>query len=96
LNPKAVKAMAEAGIDISHHTSNVIDSELLNNAAMVITLCGDAYDKCPTTPPHVKRDHWGFEDPARATGTEEEVWKVFQRVRDEIEARIKRFAEEGK
>lgn len=96
LNPKAVKAMAEAGIDISHHTSDVIDSELLNNAAMVITLCGDAYDKCPTTPPHVKRDHWGFEDPARATGTEEEVWKVFQRVRDEIEARIKRFAEEGK
>lgn len=96
LNPKAVKAMSEVGIDISHHTSNVIDSELLNNADMVVTLCGDAYDKCPTTPPHVKRDHWGFEDPARATGTEEEVWKVFQRVRDEIEARIQRFAEESK
>ncbi|MCP1354542.1 hypothetical protein [Aneurinibacillus migulanus] len=70
--------------------------ELLNKADYVVTLCGDANDKCPMTPPHIKRDHWGFDDPAKATGTEEEKWAVFQRIRDEIEVRIKRFAEEGK
>lgn len=95
LNPNAVRAMKEVGIDISDQTSDVIDMNLLNQADMVITLCGDAYDKCPTTPPHVKRDHWGFDDPARAEGTEEEKWAVFQRVRDEIEARIKKFLETG-
>lgn len=93
LNPKAVQAMQEVGIDISEHTSDVIDLEVLNNAAFVITLCGDANDKCPTTPPHVRREHWGFEDPARAVGTEAEVWRVFQKVRDQIEDRIREFSE---
>lgn len=96
LNPNAVKAMAEKKIDISNQTSDIIDPELLNKADFVVTLCGDANDKCPMTPPHVKRDHWGFDDPAKATGTEKEKWAFFQRVRDEIEDRIKRFAEEGK
>ncbi|WP_035100516.1 arsenate reductase (thioredoxin) [Aneurinibacillus terranovensis] len=96
LNPNAVKAMAEKEIDISNQTSDMIDPELLNKADYVVTLCGDANDKCPVTPPHVKRDHWGFDDPAKATGTEEEKWAFFQRVRDEIEERIQRFAEEGK
>jgi arsenate reductase (thioredoxin) len=96
LNPHAVKAMAEKGIDISSQTSDLIDPDLLNKADYVITLCGDANDKCPMTPPHVKREHWGFEDPAKATGTEEEKWAVFQRVRDQIEERIKRFADESK
>ncbi|MGK7377536.1 arsenate reductase (thioredoxin) [Planococcus sp. 1R117A] len=95
LNPKAVKAMAEIGIDIAGQTSDLIDPEILNNADLVITLCGDAADKCPTTPPHVKRDHWGFEDPAKAEGTEEEKWKVFQQVRDDIGRRIKTFSEDG-
>lgn len=95
LNPNAVKAMNEIGIDISDQTSDIIDVEVLNNADFVVTLCGDAADKCPTTPPHVKRDHWGFEDPAKAEGSEEEKWAVFQRVRDEIGERIKRFAETG-
>lgn len=93
LNPNAVKAMAEVGIDISNQTSDIIDNDILMNADFVVTLCGDAADKCPVTPPHVKRAHWGFDDPAKATGTDEEKWAVFQRVRDEIEARIKRFAE---
>lgn len=95
LNPKAVKAMEEVGIDISKQTSDIIDLEILNNADFVVTLCGDAKDKCPVTPPHVKRNHWGFDDPAKAEGTEEEIWQVFQRVRDEIGERIKRFAETG-
>jgi arsenate reductase (thioredoxin) len=95
LNPKAVQAMDEVGIDISTQTSDVIDTEILNNADFVVTLCGDAADKCPMTPPHVKRDHWGFTDPAKAEGSEEEKWQVFQNVRDEIGARIQRFADTG-
>ena len=95
LNPNAVKAMEEVGIDISNQTSDVIDTTLLNNADFVVTLCGDAADKCPMTPPHVKRDHWGFEDPAKAQGTEEEKWRVFQAVRDDIGQRIRHFAETG-
>ncbi|SFQ55368.1 arsenate reductase [Psychrobacillus psychrotolerans] len=95
LNPKAVKAMNEIGIDITTQTSDMINMETLNNADFVVTLCGDAADKCPMTPPHVKRDHWGFEDPAKAEGTDEEKWTTFQRVRDEVGERIKRFAETG-
>lgn len=96
LNPNAVKAMKEAGIDISAQTSDIINSEILNHADLVVTLCGDAADKCPVTPPQVKREHWGFDDPAKAQGTEQEKWVFFQRVRDEIGERIKRFAETGK
>lgn len=95
LNPNAIKAMDEVGIDIRNQTSDVIDSELLNNADIVVTLCGDANDKCPMTPPHVTRWHWGFDDPARAEGSEEEKWAVFQRVRDEIDARIEEFSKTG-
>lgn len=94
LNPNAVKAMAEVGIDISGQTSDLIDMERLNRADMVVTLCGDAADRCPMTPPHVRREHWGFDDPAKATGTDEEKWAVFQRVRDQIGDRIRRFADE--
>lgn len=96
LNPNAVKAMNEVDIDISNQTSDIIDLDILNNADFVVTLCGDAADKCPMTPPHVKRDHWGFVDPAKAEGTDEEKWTVFQNVRDEIGARIREFAETGK
>lgn len=96
LNPNAIKAMDEVGIDIRNQTSDMIDSELLNKADFVVTLCGDANDKCPMTPPHVTRWHWGFDDPARAEGTEEEKWAVFQRVRDEIAKRIEEFSKTGK
>src|SRR5699024_10006341 len=73
LNPNAVKAMEEVDIYISNHTSDIIDLEVLNNATLVVTLCGDAADRCPMTSPYVKREHWGFDDPA---GKE---WPEFQR-----------------
>ena len=95
VNPSAIKAMNEAGVDISTQTSDIIDPQILNNADFVVTLCGDAADKCPMTPPHVKRDHWGFDDPAKAEGTDEEKWAFFQRVRDEIGTRIEQFAKTG-
>lgn len=94
VNPNAIKAMNEVGIDISHHTSDLINPEILNKATLVVTLCGDAADKSPMTPPGVRREHWGFEDPAKATGTEEEKWAVFQQVRDAIAARIEEFVNE--
>ena len=95
LNPNAVKAMEEVEIDISNQESELIDDEFLNNSTLAVTLCGDAADRCPMTPPHVRREHWGFDDPAKAEGTDEEKWAVFQRVRDEIGERIKRFSETG-
>ena len=87
--------MNEVGIDITNHTSDSIDREYLNHADLVVTLCGDAADKCPVTPTKVKHEHWGFDDPAKAEGTDEEKWAFFERVRNEIGERIKRFAETG-
>lgn len=96
LNPRAVKVMKEVDVDISNQTSDIIDKSILNSADLVVTLCGDAADKCPMTPPNVKREHWGFDDPAKAAGTDEEKWAFFQRVRDEIKERIEKFSNEGK
>lgn len=93
LNQNAVQVMQEAGVDISDQHSNVIELDVLNNATLVVTLCGDAKDRCPAIPPHVKHEHWGFDDPAKAAGTKEEIWREFQRIRDEIGERIKQFAE---
>lgn len=95
LNPNAVKAMKEIDIDISNQTSDVIDQAILNHADLVVTLCGHANEHCPLTPSHVKRVHWGFDDPAKAEGTDEEKWAFFQRVRNEIGERIERFARTG-
>jgi arsenate reductase (thioredoxin) len=94
LNPRAVETMAEAGIDISGQTSDILDTETMNRADFIVTLCGDAADRCPMTPPSIRREHWGFDDPAKATGTEEEIMAEFRRVRDEIGERIRKFAEE--
>lgn len=97
LNPRAVEVMKEVGVDISAHTSDIIDPELLNRADYVITLCGHADEHCPVIlNPAVVKWHWGFEDPAKATGTEEEIMGSFRRVRDAIQARIEQFLAEGK
>ncbi len=93
LNPRAVQAMRDAGVDISQQTSDVIDDERLQSVDYVITLCGDANDKCPVTPPHVLRLHWGLEDPAKAQGTEEEIMEKFYHVRDTIRQQIDDFVQ---
>ena len=85
VNPKAIEAMKEVDIDISNHTSDLIDSDILEQSDLVVTLCSDADDNCSILPPNVKKEHWGFDDPA---GKE---WSEFQRVRDEIGKRIKEF-----
>ncbi|MED2764309.1 arsenate reductase (thioredoxin) [Bacillus thuringiensis] len=89
VNPNAIKAMNEVNIDITNQTSDIIDANILNSADLVVTLCSHADSVCPSTPSHVNRVHWGFDDPA---GKE---WSEFQRVRDEIGERIKRFSEIG-
>lgn len=97
LNPRAVATMKEAGIDISGNTSDVIDPEILNRADYVITLCGHADEHCPViSNPNVVKWHWGFEDPAKATGTEEEIAAIFREVRDSIKNRVQEFVETGK
>ncbi|MFC6254278.1 arsenate reductase (thioredoxin) [Secundilactobacillus hailunensis] len=88
LNPVAVQVMAEVGIDISQQYSKLIDPDYLANCDVVVTLCGDARDRCPVTPPQVRRVHWPLPDPAQAVGDEETKLRVFREVRDEIQARI--------
>lgn len=84
VHPLGIKAMAEIGIDISSHTSKHMDEFLNQNVETVITVCGNADQACPIFPGQLNRHHWGFDDPAHATGTEEEIMNVFRRVRDEI------------
>lgn len=84
VHPLAIKAVSEIGIDISEHTSKHMEEFLDQEIHTVITVCGNADQACPTYPGQVARYHWGFLDPAHAEGSEEEVYKVFQKVRDEI------------
>ena len=84
VHPLGIKAMAEIGIDISAHRSKHMDEFLKRNVETVITVCGNTDQVCPTFPGQLNRHHWGFDDPAHATGTEEEKMAVFRRVRDEI------------
>ncbi|PZE20893.1 arsenate reductase (thioredoxin) [Paenibacillus xerothermodurans] len=97
LNPRAVQVMNETGVDISKNTSDVIDPDILNRADYVITLCGHADEHCPViSSKNVTKWHWGFDDPAKATGTEEEIMGQFRTVRDSIKGRIEQFIREGK
>ena len=96
MNPRAVSIMRDADVDITGQQSSIIDPEILNHADYAITLCGDARDNCPVTPSDVIHLHWGFEDPAKAKGSEEEIYSAFRQVRDDIEKRIIQFKNEGK
>ena len=88
VNPKAIKVMAESGIDISRHISKSVNKFLNKKFDMVITVCDNARESCPIFPGKVKKLHWSFEDPAMATGTEEEILVIFREVRDKIKTRI--------
>lgn len=85
LNPKAVEVMKEAGVDISHHTSDQVDQYLGEEWDYVITVCGGANENCPLFIGKVKhRLHMGYDDPSHATGTPEFIQSEYYRVRDEI------------
>ena len=89
LNPVAVRAMQEKGIDISGHRSKAFDWDLARQMDVVVTVCGHANESCPVLPPEVKRLHWPLEDPAAATGTEAEISAKFREIRDQIDARVR-------
>jgi arsenate reductase len=84
VHPRAIVAMNEIGIDISGQGSKAIDEGLLQTMDMVITLCDNAAEACPRTPPEIRRLHWPIKDPVGTRGTEEEIMKEFRRARDEI------------
>lgn len=84
VHPLAIRAMEEIGIDLAGHHSKHLDEFLDREVETVITVCGNADQACPVFPGQANRHHWPFDDPAHATGTEEEQLAVFRRVRDEI------------
>jgi len=88
VNPLAIKAMAEKGIDISQHTSDHIDKYMGVEFDYVITVCDNAKESCPYFPTNKTKWHWSFEDPSTATGTEEEKLARFREIREQIEKRL--------
>ena len=92
LNPYAVKAMAEDGIDISQQKSTLIDPDYFNSADLIVTLCGDARDRCPVIPPQAQSIHWPLPDPAQAKGTHNQRMATFRQVRDRIKKLVAELA----
>ncbi len=87
--------MAEAGIDISAHTSNNVNEYADIDFDHVITVCDNAKESCPYFPSKAKKLHYNFPDPAKATGTDEEVINEFRRVRDLIKTYSAEFVNEN-
>ena len=89
LNPKAVRAMDEIGIDISNQRSNSILEDELSQHDLIITLCGDARDRCPVLLGCSRNNiHWDLQDPAKARGNESEIMNMYRQVRDQISNHI--------
>jgi len=93
VNPLAIEAMREIGMEISNHRSKSVDEFRGQEFDYVITVCDRANRNCPIFPGRTKRVHWSFDDPAQAEGDERERLAVFRRVRDEIEGRLRDFVE---
>ena len=91
LNPRAVRVMAEDGMDISAHTSNHVDEYAAVPFDYVLTVCDHANEVCPVFPSTAKKLHHNFPDPAKATGSEAEVMDQFRSVRDQVKAYAQDF-----
>ncbi|VAW86767.1 Arsenate reductase thioredoxin-coupled, LMWP family [hydrothermal vent metagenome] len=87
-NPRAIAVMAEADVDISGQESTRVTDGMLAAADVLVTVCGHADEHCPVLPAGIRKIHWPLQDPARATGTEEEVMAVFRASRDDIRRRV--------
>lgn len=93
VHPKAIEVMREIGVDISGHRSKHLEEFLgQKQFETVITVCGKADQACPMFPGQVNRYHWGFDDPAKAEGSDEDQFAVFRRVRDEIQHTFEVYA----
>jgi arsenate reductase len=87
-DPRAISVMQEAGIDIAGQESTRATDAMIEAADVVVTVCGHADEHCPVLPPGTRKEHWPLDDPAKATGTQEEILAVFRTVRDEIKQRV--------
>jgi arsenate reductase len=94
VHKRAIAVMKEIGIDISKQKSKEINKDLLKQMDIVITLCGNAEDSCPWTPPYIKRIHWPIKDPVGTAGTEEEIMNEFRRARNEIKDKVQELVKE--
>ena len=93
VHPLAVKVMAEIGIDISTHQSKHLNEFTTQPVHTVITVCGNADQACPIFPGQLNRHHWPFFDPAKATGSDEEILNCFRTVRDEMRRVFEAYAD---
>jgi arsenate reductase len=93
INPRAIATMKEDGIDISKHTSNLVDEYITIPFDYVITVCDNANERCPVFPSSAKKFHHNFPDPAKAKGSEEEIMEQFRFVRRQIKEYAKAFVE---
>ncbi len=87
-NPRAIAVMAEARVDIAGQESTRVTEAMLQEADLVVTVCGHADEHCPVLPAGTRKEHWPLNDPAKATGTEEEIMAVFRATRDEVRERV--------
>ncbi len=88
VNPRAVAVMAELGIDISGQRAKAVEELAGEEFDLVITVCDRAREQCPIFPTPVRKIHLGFDDPARATGRDQDILAVFRRVRDEMKEKL--------
>jgi len=87
-NPRAIAVMTEAGVNISTQESTRVTEEMLQAADLVVTVCGHADEHCPTLPTGTPKEHWPLDDPAKASGDEEQIMNVFRASRDDIKQRV--------
>ena len=87
-NPRAIAVMKEVGIDISNQQSTKLTNDMLAATDYLVTVCGHADEHCPVVPEGIQKEHWPLSDPAKATGTEEEIMHVFKTGRDDIRQRV--------
>jgi len=87
-NPRAIAVMKEVGVDISQQESTKLTQEMLDWADVVVTVCGHADEHCPALPANIEKTHWPLNDPAKATGSEEQIMDVFRASRDDIRDRV--------
>jgi arsenate reductase len=92
-NPRAIEVMREAGIDISGQESTIVSDGMIQQANVVVTVCGHADELCPVLPQGVRKIHWPLTDPAKATGSEEEIMAEFRTTRDDVKQRVQRLLE---
>lgn len=95
VNPLAVQAMAEVGVDIGGHTSKALDTFIGQPFDLLITVCANADRHCPTFPGVGRKERWSFDDPAAAVGSEQERMQAFRRARDQIGAKIRQWLAEA-